>query len=443
MTTQRECSGLVRPDGLRNGNLRGCYQQVMEPDSLNAVQSAESQQLDRVLQSSVLHGSETLRRLLRYLAGQSLHRPGVVVKEQQIAQELLGKGQNFDPQLDPTVRVQIGRLRTKLVEYYAAEGLTDDIVIEIPRGAYGVSFRHRPPHPEPAESPAPPAIAKARESGPLSARAPLRRWWPVIAAASVLTVVALYGASRMWTGHRPYDQPGASLRMFWKVFDSPNPPLVVFSNGPFVGNPVLGMRYFDPSKDAGKDVLDHYTGVGEVLAIHELDSIFFAMGRDIVIQRGRLLNWDETKHRGVIFVGSPSENLNLKEVPYEREFEFRTMDNPDRTQGIWNLHPRPGESAVYAATGTTSVSVDYGLVSLMSGFGDTHPILLLAGTTTFGTQGTVEFVCREANVSGLLSHFKNGTPVPFSAVVRVKVSGGVPVSFDLVTLHLVNPGKTN
>jgi hypothetical protein len=217
----------------------------------------------------------------------------------------------------------------------------------------------------------------------------------------------------------------------------------VFSNGPFIGNPVTGMRYFSPIQDAGKQVLDHYTGVGEVFAIHELDSVFFGLGREILIKRGRLLTWDETRNRGVIFVGSPSENLNLKEVPYEREFEFRTMDTPERPQGIWNLHPRTGESPVYLATGTTSISEDYGLVSLMAGFGDTHPILLLAGTTTLGTQGAAEFVCREANVGALLSHFKNGKPVPFSAVIRVKVSGGVPVSSDLVTIHLMNPRETN
>ena len=111
---------------------------------------------------------------------------------------------------------------------------------------------------------------------------------------------------------------------------------------------------------------------------------------------------------------------------------------PERPQGIWNLHPRKGESLVYLATGTTTVSEDFGLVSLMAGFGDTHPILLLAGTTTLGTQGAVEFVCREGSVNALLSRFSGGKLAPFSALIRVKVSGGVPVSSDLVTVHLMN-----
>jgi hypothetical protein len=416
----------------------------MGPDSLNELHTAESRQLDRVLGGSVLHGSETLRKLLRYLVEQRLIHPGVAIKEQQIARELLGKGEEFDPRLDPTVRVQVGRLRTKLVEYYATEGMADDIVIEIPKGAYDATFRHRAPRgtpaqPEPDESAAPPAAPPLLEPVVAPAIPSIWRQWRVAAPTLLLLVVVLVGAFRLWSRHRVDELTGESLRIFWKVFDSPNPPLVVFSNGPFVGNPVTGMRYYNPAQDAGKEVFDHYTGVGEVFAIHELDSAFFAMGRQILIKRGRLLTWDETKNRGVIFVGSPSENLSLREIPYEQEFEFRTMDTPERPQGIWNLHPRTGESRVYLATGTTAVSEDYGLVSLMAGFGDTHPILLLAGTTTFGTQGAVEFVCREGNVRGLLSRFSDGKPVPFAAVVRVKVSGGVPVSSDLVTLHLMRP----
>jgi hypothetical protein len=411
----------------------------MGADGLSELHATELQQLHRALESSVLHGSETLRKLLRYLVEQRLKNPGAAIKEQQIARELLGKGLDFDPKLDPTVRVQVGRLRAKLVEYYATEGAADDIIIDIPKGAYHATFRRKTAQTGPDTSSAATVAAPAVETVVAPARDPIWLRWPVVASAAILLVLGVASLVRLSPRQHPGDHSGASLRTFWKVFDAPNPPLVVFSNGPFVGNPVTGMRYFSPAQDAGKDVFDHYTGVGEVFAIHELDAAFFGMGRELLIKRARLLTWDEAKNRGIIFVGSPSENLNLKEVPYEQEFEFRTTDTPDKTQGIWNLHARPGESPVYLATGTAGITEDYSLVSLIAGFGETRPILLLAGTTTFGTQGAVEYVCREGNVSGLLSHFSNGKPVPFAAVIRVKVSGGVPVSSDLVTLHLLKP----
>jgi hypothetical protein len=69
-------------------------------------------------------------------------------------------------------------------------------------------------------------------------------------------------------------------------------PWVIFSNGAFVGRPETGMRYFDSSHDASTPILDHYTGVGEVLAVHELDRVirrveerYSSKTRDIVFPR--------------------------------------------------------------------------------------------------------------------------------------------------------------
>ena len=88
-------------------------------------------QIDRILQSRALHGSESLRNLLRYLANHSLEHPSAAPKEYQIATEVFGRNEDFDPHVDSMVRVQAGRLRTKLTEYYSAEGASDPIVVEI------------------------------------------------------------------------------------------------------------------------------------------------------------------------------------------------------------------------------------------------------------------------------------------------------------------------
>ena len=77
------------------------------------------QQIDKLINSHSLHTSESLCKLLRYLAEHSLDHPGVALKEYQIATEVLGRPAGFDPQSDSTVRVQAGRLRVKLAEYYA------------------------------------------------------------------------------------------------------------------------------------------------------------------------------------------------------------------------------------------------------------------------------------------------------------------------------------
>lgn len=93
--------------------------------------------------SHVLHGSESLCKMLQYLTHQALSNPGVSVKEYQIATEVLGRPSDFDPHLDATVRVRAGRLRSKLAEYYGGVGHDDRIVAELPKGSYAPSFHPR------------------------------------------------------------------------------------------------------------------------------------------------------------------------------------------------------------------------------------------------------------------------------------------------------------
>src|SRR5882724_7903460 len=88
-------------------------------------------EIERLVNSHVLHGSESLCKLLRYLAEHALDHPGSSLKEYQIATEVFGRPANFDPQSDSTIRVQAGRLRLKLAEYYGAEGVDDPIQVEM------------------------------------------------------------------------------------------------------------------------------------------------------------------------------------------------------------------------------------------------------------------------------------------------------------------------
>src|SRR5262249_15888653 len=58
------------------------------------------EQINRLTNSHALHSSESLCKLLRYLAKQAVEHPGTPVKEFQIATEVFGRSADFDPQLD-------------------------------------------------------------------------------------------------------------------------------------------------------------------------------------------------------------------------------------------------------------------------------------------------------------------------------------------------------
>jgi DNA-binding winged helix-turn-helix (wHTH) protein len=236
----------------------------------------------------------------------------------------------------------------------------------------------------------------------------------------------------------------AALRLFWSGFISrEQEPLVIFSNAKFVGRPEISLHYYDAERD-GKDaiVFDHYTGVGETIAVHELDRAFNLMHHEIRVKRGSLLELDDAKNNDLIFVGSPLENLSLLEIPGTQEFVFHRIDSGPRKgdPGLINVHPQPGEpkeflSSPFVGHGLTE---DYGVIALLRGLDSDHSVLILAGNTTMSTQAAVEFVCHPNSINTLLRRISgsaNGHLKPFEAVIHVKVSRGVPISSELVALR--------
>jgi len=405
------------------------------------------QQVERLSKSHSLRGSDSLCRLLQYLAEHSLAHPPSTVKEYQIATEVFGRPANFDPQGDSTVRVQAGRLRAKLAEYYTTEGADDPLVVTLSKGSYHLIFESRPlgvdfeadDH----------STVVAPRSRVHSERVP-GYWRPLAVVLTVFLVASVTGLgillrSSERQGSSPHSAAPAStsaLRAFWKPFISSSAePWVIFSNAAFVGRPETGLRYFKARQDSKSAVRDHYTGVGEVLAVHELDQVFSTLGRRIRAKRGSLFSLDDAKNADLVFVGSPSENLSLLDIPGTQEFVFQRVASGPR-QGdlaIVIQHPQAGESSRYLASPSNDpLTEDYGVVGFVPGLDPSRFVMILAGTTTFGTQGAVEFVCREDSVEGLLRRVpraESGEPKPFEAVVRVKIARGVPVETELVAVR--------
>lgn len=403
-------------------------------------------EIEKLVGSRSLHGSDSLCKLLRYLATQLSKNPGTSPKEYQIATEVFGRHESFDPHLDSLVRVQAARLRAKLAEYYASEGAGDSIVVELPKGTYGLTFHERTPR----------TLATGEGSnGDVASKASSQtiayRWIIALVVISMLLAGSLAvaldrlllrrGSEEHTAGQNGAGAPPA-IRTFWEGFLAGHEqPWVIFSNAPFVGRPDTGMRYFDAKRDAKEPTLDHYTGVGEVLAVHALDGVFGQLKTELRVKRGSLFSLDDAKNTDLIFIGSPSENLTLREIPWTKEFAFRRMDCCSRAGNveIVNVHPATGEAKEYLASPSNQVlTEDYAVIALVPGLEASHSVLILAGTTTIGTQAAVEYVCQQNSVEELLKGLGVATPAqlkPFEGVIHVKVVRGVPVSAELVALH--------
>jgi hypothetical protein len=106
---------------------------------------------------------------------------------------------------------------------------------------------------------------------------------------------------------------------------------------------------------------------------------------------------------------------------------------------IINKKPRPGEPSEYLATPSgMPLTEDFAIVALVRAINPEHSELILAGTSTLGTQAAVEYVTKENYLAELLKALEVTEPgklTPFEAVIRVKVAKGVPVESEIVALR--------
>jgi hypothetical protein len=87
--------------------------------------------------------SPQLVSFLRFVVESTLAGKAASIKSYSIGIEALGRRDDFDPNVDPIVRVEAGRLRRALVGYFAGAGAGRPIVIEIPLGHYVPAFYYR------------------------------------------------------------------------------------------------------------------------------------------------------------------------------------------------------------------------------------------------------------------------------------------------------------
>jgi len=148
--------------------------------------------LDGIVASPDFTASDRARRFLRYVVEETLAGRAERIKAFSVAVEVFGRDESFDPQNDPVVRIEAGRLRRALEHYYLLSGKDDAVFIDIPKGGYVPTFTRRDPaEPEPAAE----SGAEERAAAEPTPAATVR--WPRYAPAAVL-LVALIAVAAAW-----------------------------------------------------------------------------------------------------------------------------------------------------------------------------------------------------------------------------------------------------
>jgi len=215
----------------------------------------------RIIESPHLAGSVRLRDFLLHVTACAIRETPEDATEQQIGIQVFQKHPGFNSSEDSVVRSQARLLRLKLSAYFNAEGEAEPLIMEIPKGHYLPVFF--------------PAGEGIRNHSPSISRIALHRKrfanhpWR-IAAAILLILLGLSAIGvRVWQRHHASSQPISRL---WAPFLAGDPPLVIYSNAVFIGDSKRGMRYAasDGSDNQATDRVDNYTGIGELVSVHEL-----------------------------------------------------------------------------------------------------------------------------------------------------------------------------
>ena len=377
-------------------------------------------QVRRILQSKALRTSEVHRNLLNYLAEKSLSGEADGLKEYTVGLDVFAKPESYDPRQESVVRMHLARLRQKLAEYYRTEGLTDPIIVDLPKGAFKVTFEPR-------------AAVVAPEAAPESAVAEVpspRASTRVLILLGALLLAAIACASYFGLRLRQVERTAATLtppatwtpelRELWAPLLSQGRPLVVVLATPESGN-LTKVSTADGAFLLGQFLADRKPNV-------------YVVGSD-------QLSMPDIMMGNLIFLGSTPGNRQLQPLPLKEELVLET-------QGIRNLHPVNGEAAFLAnppPSANSAVEDSYALVTHAPGVNGNGDVLYLSGTHAFSPTAGVEALTDPALARSIVARMRKPDgklPRYYQILFAVKSMDDTPVGINYVMYkELTGPAR--
>ncbi|MFN7994746.1 MAG: hypothetical protein U0Q18_14155 [Bryobacteraceae bacterium] len=428
---------------------------------------AKREQAQRIINSAAFRNATLLQNFLEYVTSKLLDDDIEGISEYAIATQVFKRPSGFDPSSDTIVRTQAYRLRGKLKEYYESEGVSDPILLEIPKGHYVPVFARRDEvRSGQAGAPAVETPVSADSIPSQQSHPPFRVSFLLAGALLLLTLGALVGWQMRGRSKASKPDPADPAIAFWTSFVGDDREAVVaYSNSVFLntdGGDLLRFRggatgdrgaevtrqdaernLFSPglmSKAGPLFYEDGYTGTGEVSGALRIATMLTRLGVAAVAKRSRIAGVYDIRSHNVIFLGSTIQNPSLAEL---KQPDYFSIEEPRKPPFLWqsriiNKHPAPGEQPYYQTERdpvTRIIKADYAIFGVLPGPTPERRIMVLAGLTTSGTQGAADFSCSPTDMSILKK--KLGTrgdfPRYFQSVLRVETSKGL----DAMQIKLV------
>ena len=443
--------------------------------------------LENILSSKHFVNAHKKKKFLRLICDFYLEGRAQELNEHILGYDVFGRDSSYNPSADPIVRVFAHEIRKKLEAYYANEGATDPIRLEIPAGSYQPVFTRL--HPEPA----PEAAEMAAAARPKAEREATGGLSPgkVGAGIALLLLLGAVIALALWNRQLRRELDSADIAKapatygeVWSSFmkDS-TPPLVILSNPPvlrfinpsdpealtkdsiplapetvealrdkFVTNPEVTLKEsIGPVGDNAEQTKDKgviernrtprlivstnvHTGMGEAIGLHYLTDFFRKSSRSILLKQSRTLSAEDLKKHNVIMLGGVWVNEWSGKLKGIEDFLFTDKGT------IENRNPQPDEEREYIPQfdrRTGDLVVDYALVTVKPNISEANRVMLLAGVYSQGTEAASEYVTNRTYLDQLNQRLEQGGEPPryFQVLLKVGVEKGIPTTISILALH--------
>lgn len=387
--------------------------------------------LTRVLKSEALRGSEGLRQMLEYLGERALRGETEELKEYTVGVEACGKPESYDPQKDASVRVQAGRLRKRLEEYYAGEGAAERVRVDLPKGRFEVVFQGREPE----------------------RRAP-NEWhwkrWAVGAAAVACLAWAAVLQRQVWEwegryGLKERDEVVGRAAEMWRPFlDRRVPTLAVIGSPAFYvsGDEKLWVRLPEREDEgSGRGELEKlgaklgllngprydYASMADALAAQKLTAFLAGAGVRVKTVAAHQATWEAAAEGNLILLGDWQTNPLLRRLPVMRDFDLR------ETGLAQNRNPRPGEPLAYTL-GTNEGQSAFVVAATYAGLKPGREILAIQAQNAAAAAGALESLMDRDSATSLLGR-AGVSGRHYQMLLKVWLDHGTAVKTEFVTCH--------
>ena len=363
------------------------------------------EQLELLVQDSVFRSSKRSVAFLKYVVGQTLEGSADQIKERTIGVEVFGRDPSYDTNLDHVVRTAAIELRKRLAIYYGQESHKNELRMSLVPGSYIPHFapasHNGYAEPElangatlrPFAIPSP-EEETAREHTPAQTR-PVRSRWLRYALLPAMACLALAAFGYGWM-HQPTAQD-----LFWKpVLDTPGSALVAVGSVPD-GPPSAADT---PGMDPGSTLpIVHKTSsptvpFADAVTMARVLGTLESHGKGVIVRQEGASSFSELRESPVVLIGAFNNEWSLRLTrrlryslaldPDRHVIYIRDARNPAGRLWTWATdQPRDHQGEA----GRPPLQ-DYALISRIWNSDTGHPVVVIGGLYTYGTEAAGEFL---------------------------------------------------